>query len=72
MQGITQGSMKTTYAWLAVAIMIAVPQIQAAMDTAEGGEPINWVAVLLSIAVAVAGYFTRDNDVSSKNAGAET
>lgn len=67
MRSVTKGSVKTTWIWGLIAVLMAVPEVQA-LATRDAEDPVNWVAIAMAVLIAVAGYFTRDNDVSSEEA----
>lgn len=70
MRSITRGSKKTTWAFFVGALMVALPEIMAAVDAADKGTDVNWWQVGLAAAIAIAGYLTRDDSVTSEEAGA--
>ena len=64
-------SWKTTAAGIAAGIAIILPQIQLFLAENGGFGEIDWKIVVTGLGAMGIGWFSRDNNVSSENAGAK-
>jgi hypothetical protein len=62
LQAVLTRSWKTSLAGLVAGVIAVKPELDAYLD----GKPVDWRMVGIGFAVAAAGYFARDKNVSSE------